>query len=181
MSQDEWTVLKPTSPLEEEYREQESMRDELHSSSSSNAGDRDEAQAPLFFPAESQVPFPYSQWNSVPEFSPRSPKDSDDEEEEEEVAAAMKSPQRPANASTGSYRRLTDIASQPSLFSTRTALRAADFPPATFPSAKDKRDALYGKLPQEDDDDSNDSDSSAGDAPSHIPKSRRAGMVTRQR
>jgi hypothetical protein len=181
MSQDEWTVLKPTSPLEEEYREQESMRDELHSSSSSNAGDRDEAQAPLFFPAESQVPFPYSQWNSVPEFSPRSPKDSDDEEEEEEVAAAMKSPQRPANASTGSYRRLTDIASQPSLFSTRTALRAADFPPATFPSAKDKRDALYGKLPQEDDDDSDDSDSSAGNAPSHIPKSRRAGMVTRQR
>ncbi|KAJ7901974.1 hypothetical protein B0H14DRAFT_3422628 [Mycena olivaceomarginata] len=65
MSQDEWT---------------------LHSSSSpSNGGD----EAPLFLPAESQIPFPYSQWNSVPEFCPGSPKgsqkDSEDEDEEEEV------------------------------------------------------------------------------------------------
>ncbi|KAF8122732.1 hypothetical protein K438DRAFT_1792966 [Mycena galopus ATCC 62051] len=172
LSQDEWTVLKPTSPNEEET--QESTRDELHSSSPENVKD----QAPLFLPAESQVPFPYSQWNSVPEFCPGSPKDSEDEEEE--VAASMKPPQsqRPANASTGSYRRLTDIASQPSLFSKTPTLRA--MPPVTFPSAKDKRDSLYGKLPQEDED-STDSDSSSGNVISHIPKSRRAGMATRKR
>jgi hypothetical protein len=173
MSQDEWTVLKSTSPHGEEA--QDSMRDELHSSSSpSNGGD----EAPLFLPAESQIPFPYSQWNSVPEFCPGSPKGSqkDSEDEEEEVAASMKPSQRP---SVGSYRRLTDIASQPSLFSKTPTLRAMQLPPATFPSAKDKRDELYGKLPE--DDDSTDSDSSAGGVPSHIPKSRRAGVATRQR
>jgi hypothetical protein len=169
LSQDEWTILKSTSPHEDEYRDHESMRDELRSSSEVlHDGDQEE-EAPLFLPAESQVPFPYSQWNSIPEdHGSGSPKDSDDEEEEEEVAASMKSSQRP-----GSYRRLTDIASQPSLFST-PALRGAAFPPATFPRAKGKRHELYGALPQEDDD-STDSDSSAADAPSHIPKSRRAG------
>ncbi|KAF8210438.1 hypothetical protein K438DRAFT_2011829 [Mycena galopus ATCC 62051] len=72
----------------------------------------------------------------------------------------MKPPQsqRPANTSTGSYRRLADIASQPSLFSKTPTLRA--MPLATFPSANDKRDSLYGKLPQEDED-STDSDSSS--------------------
>ncbi|KAJ7251567.1 hypothetical protein B0H12DRAFT_645465 [Mycena haematopus] len=173
MSQDEWTVLKPTSPDEEDT--QESIRDELRSSSPSNERDK----APLFLPAESQVPFPYSQWNSVPDFCPGSPMDSpkDSEDEEEEVAASMKPVYRPANASTGSYRRLTDIASQPSLFSKAQTLRT--MPPATFPSTKDKRDELYGKLPQEYDD-STDSDDSAAEVPSHIPKSRRAGMITRQ-
>ncbi|KAF7376262.1 Carbamoyl-phosphate synthase arginine-specific small chain [Mycena sanguinolenta] len=159
MSQDEWTVLKPNSPNEEE-----SLRDELRSSS----------EAPLFLPAESQVPFPYSQWNNAPEVCPGSPKESlkDSEDEEEEVAASMNLSQRPVNGST--YRRLTDIASQPSLFSKTETLPA--FRPASLPSAKDKRDQLYGKLPQEYDD-STDSDDSAADAPSHIPKSRRAGIV----
>ncbi|KAJ7680467.1 hypothetical protein DFH06DRAFT_418520 [Mycena polygramma] len=174
MSQDEWTVLKPSSPTSPHYRDGESMRDELRSSSPSNSGAQEEA--PLFLPAESQVPFPYSQWNSVPQFHAGSPKDSEDEEEEEKVAASMKSS---VGGRPTSYRRLTDIASQPSLFSTPT-LRAAEFPPATFPSVKDKRAMLYGSLPQEDDD-SSDSNSSAGEAPSHIPKSRRAGMATRQR
>ncbi|KAJ7497435.1 hypothetical protein FB451DRAFT_1211446 [Mycena latifolia] len=177
MSQDEWTVLKSTSP-QEETQDLSSMRDELRSSSpeSPNHGDGEEEEAPLFLPAESQVPFPYSQWNSIPEdFCPGSPKNSgDEEEEEEEVAASMKSSQRPGSLS---YRRLTDIASQPSLFSMPT-LRTAALLPATFPRAKDKRDELYGAAPKEDDD-STDSDSSAGDAPSHIPESRRAGMATR--
>ncbi|KAJ7178327.1 hypothetical protein C8R43DRAFT_972993 [Mycena crocata] len=175
MSQDEWTVLKRTSP--EEYRDQDSLRDELCSSSPEPRNDKEEA--PLFFPAESQVPFPYSQWNSIPEdVSPDSPKESEDEEDEEEVAASIKSSQRP---SVGSYRRLTDIASQPALFSVTPPLRVAAAP-ATFPrgKAKDKRAELYGALPQ-DDDDSSDSDSSGGELPSHIPKSRRAGMATRQR
>ncbi|KAJ6587059.1 hypothetical protein DFH09DRAFT_1142441 [Mycena vulgaris] len=173
VSQDEWTVLKSASPHDEEYRDHESMRDELHSSSPAplNDGDREE-EAPLFLPAASQVPFPYSQWNSIPEeFCPGSPKESGDEEDEEEVAASVKSSQRP-----GAWRRLTDIAKQASLFST-PPLQAAAVLPASFPRAKDKRDELYGAIPQEDD--STDSDSSAGDAPSHIPKSRRAGMATR--
>ncbi|KAF8210402.1 hypothetical protein K438DRAFT_1959679 [Mycena galopus ATCC 62051] len=148
----------------------ESTRDELHSSSPENVKD----QAPLFLPAESQVLFPYSQWNSVPEFCPGSPKDS--EGEEEEVAASMKPPQsqRPANASTGSYRRLADIASQPSLFSKTPTLRA--MPLATFPSANDKRDSLYGKLPQEDED-STDSDSSSGGELSVCRAERRDGCA----
>ncbi|KAJ7496145.1 hypothetical protein B0H11DRAFT_2227147 [Mycena galericulata] len=171
VSQAEWTVLKSTSPVEDEYRE----HDELRSSSPQPPIDGDHGEAPLFFPAESQVPFPYSQWNSVPEDAcPGSPKESEDEDEEEEVAASMKPSQRP----TGSYRRLTDIASQPSLFSTKPTLRAADLPSASFPRSKDKRDELYGALTREDDD-STDSDSSTGEAPSHIPKSRRAGVATR--
>ncbi|KAJ7703054.1 hypothetical protein B0H17DRAFT_1041415 [Mycena rosella] len=184
MSQDEWTVLQSTSPHEgEEYRDvgSMSMRDELRSSSPepTNDGDQEEdGEGPLFLPAESQVPFPYSQWtNSIPDgYCPGSPKNSGDEDEEEEVAASMKSSQRPST-----YRRLTDITSQPSsrLFSTPT-LPGAAFPPATFPrtNLKDKRDELYGAAPKEDDD-SSDSDSSSGDTPSHIPKSRRAGMATR--
>ncbi|KAJ6499164.1 hypothetical protein C8R45DRAFT_981394 [Mycena sanguinolenta] len=160
MSQDEWTVLKPTSPNEEET--QESLHDELRSSS----------EAPLFLPAESQVPFPYSQWNTVPEFCPGSPKESmkDSEDEEEEVAASMKTSQ-PVKGSI--YRRLTDIASQPSLFSQTETPPVSR--PVAFSSTKDTRDQLYGKLPREYD--SSDSDDSAADAPSHIPKSRRAGVV----
>ncbi|KAJ7076355.1 hypothetical protein B0H15DRAFT_864243 [Mycena belliarum] len=171
MSQDEWTVLKSASPLDEEYQDAGSMRDELRSSSPEPPNHQDGENAPLFLPAESQLPFPYSQWDSVPDdFRPGSPQNSGDEEEEEEVAMSMKSSQsRP-----GTYRRLTDIASQPSLFST-PPLRPAEFLPSTFPRAKDKREELYGTVPR--DDDSTDSDSSAGDAPSHIPKSRRAGMA----
>ncbi|KAJ7188094.1 hypothetical protein C8R46DRAFT_1053645 [Mycena filopes] len=144
LSQDGWTVLKATSP--EEYREQESMRDELRSSSVDDRPD----EPPLFLPAESQIPFPYSQWEDD-EVSPGSPKDSEDEDEEEEVAASIKSSQRPVNQSASSYRRLTDIASQP-LFSTTPGSRAANFPPSTFPSAKskDQRAELYGRIPQDD-------------------------------
>ncbi|KAJ7780521.1 hypothetical protein DFH07DRAFT_792538 [Mycena maculata] len=182
MSQDEWTVLKPMSPLEGEYREPDSMRDELRSSSPEPTNDADKGKGvPLFYPAESQVPFPYSQYNSVPaDVCPGSPKQSEDEDDEEEVAASMKPSQHPGNASAGLYRRLTDIASQPSPFLTKPTVRATDFPPTSFPRAKDKRDELYGKLTQKDDDSTDDSDSSASDAPSHIPKSRRAGMPTRR-
>ncbi|KAK7005633.1 carbamoyl-phosphate synthase arginine-specific small chain [Favolaschia claudopus] len=167
-SQDGWTVIKPSSSQAET---QESLRDELRSSSPSN-----EDHTPLFLPAESQAPFPYSQWNSVPDSDPGTPKDSpqQSEDEEEEVAASMKLSQRPVMSSA--YRRLTDIASQPSLFSTTPTSRTPKLLPATFPS-KDKRE-LYPALPREDD---SDSDSSAAEAASHIPKSRRAGKTPRLR
>ncbi|KAJ7287789.1 hypothetical protein C8J57DRAFT_596052 [Mycena rebaudengoi] len=178
--QNTWTTLPhpSTSPGgEEDGRDRDSMCDELNPSSPDVTADRERAN-PLFLHAESQLAFPYSQWNnSIPEEDPPGfPKASDDEEEEDEVEASVQSSQPLKNATTASYRRLTDIASQPSLFSVSPALRAADFPSATFPRAKDKRADLYWTAPIEEDD-SSDSDSSAADLPSHIPKSRRAGMV----
>ncbi|KAJ6625493.1 hypothetical protein B0H10DRAFT_1942415 [Mycena sp. CBHHK59/15] len=179
MSRDKWTTLPPiaTSPTTDDYRDRDSMLDELRSSSPEQLGIREkEASAPLFLPAESQIPFPYSQWNDMlEEACPGSPKDSEDEDSEDEVEASIKASQRP---SVGSYRRLTDIASQPSLFSATSNLRPEAFPSATFPRAQNKREELYGTVPQEEDD-ATDSDSSASDAPSHIPKSRRAGMIIR--
>ncbi|KAJ7647174.1 hypothetical protein FB45DRAFT_191152 [Roridomyces roridus] len=140
------------------------MRDELRSSSPETHQD-----APLFLPAESQIPFPYSQWTEEAKNS-----ESDDEEEEEVAKAVKSSSQRP---STTSYRRLTDIASQPNVFSSRPTLRSAAFPSSSLPQSKDKRSELYGTLAR--DEDESDSDSDAGDEPSHIPKSRQAGAQKR--
>ncbi|KAJ7217911.1 hypothetical protein GGX14DRAFT_438837 [Mycena pura] len=135
MSQDEWTVLSPNVPDEE-------VRDELQSSSPATEA----TVAPLFFPSESQVPIPYSQRKEEGS-GPDSQKDTENDDSEEEIVALMKPSHRRANASSVSFRRLTDIASQPSMFST-PSLRAAEFPSSTFPRAKDKRNEFSVAYPQ---------------------------------
>ncbi|KAJ7072201.1 hypothetical protein C8F01DRAFT_1102924 [Mycena amicta] len=137
-SQHEWTVLNPASSYDEGDILAGSMRDELRSSS--------EAVHPQGSPFHG---LDHSE---------------DDENSEAEIAKMVKSSSK--SLSTSSYRRLTDIASQPSLFSTPT-LHAAPGVPSTFPRAT-RKDLLYGDAS---------SDSSAGEEISHIPKARRAGAA----
>ena len=138
---------------------------------------------PLFILTESQPPFPYSQWNSVEHFGesplqgvPRIPSPTESADEEE-VEVSVKSVPR-NQKSRAPYRKLTDITSQQTLFSTPALLR-----PASFPSLRNKLNDLYGRDGQEEESDpESDSGSDAdGEAKSHIPKSRRAGLASQRK
>lgn len=199
-SLDTWTTLTQSSPHAEP--ESSLMVDQLQSSSPSHSrvpspveehpahdqfdpadttlnADRTLEANPLFILTESQPPFPYSQWAETQIEEPEDDEPLDDhksasptEDEEDEVASTVDA--RPKSASTASsYRRLTDIASQHTLFSTPVSSR-----PAFAPVVKGKLNEMYGKAMEDEDDDDDesgsDSDSDAEET-SHIPKSRRAG------
>ncbi|TFK44845.1 hypothetical protein BDQ12DRAFT_717989 [Crucibulum laeve] len=136
-------------------------------------------QDPLFIPSESQIPFPYSQWGSVPvndnTNEATSSTDSDDEDEVE-VAIAGRT-RAPSQKPSLSYRRLTDIASQGGLFQKPRGMRPAQWSPGD----KEKVTDLYGRAHGEEESEESDSESesdSEAEQKSHIPKSRRAGVAT---
>jgi len=160
-----WTTLQPplSSPSHSPSQAEIAGLDELRSSSQlrDDNGDQpvDDDAHPLFIASESQMQFPYSQWQN----EEAGAADSDDEEE---VEAAITAPSR--RTSVTSYRRLTDIASQHTLFS--AALSQPLEPDRSQKSSTDMYGTaadLYGV----DSDTESDSDGES----SHIPKSRRAG------
>ena len=124
---------------------------------------------PLFLHSESQQSFPYSQYPNI------QPPDSEDEEDE--VQASVVKLQTTKSSST--FRSLTEIASQPTLF---TPTR-----PTQINHAKEEVINLYGRTNREEESDDSDSDSeSDSDAgakvqTSHIPLSRRAGTLPSKR
>ncbi|TFK73952.1 hypothetical protein BDN72DRAFT_893419 [Pluteus cervinus] len=158
-----WTTLKQTSPNSSFT----SAIDELHSSpaptqmggASNNTQVRTPPVTPLFLLSNSQTPFPYSQYN-----------EPDDIESDREPLPAL----TPRSRSKTGFRSLTDIASQPSIFSTPATLR-----PATFPGAKNRHRRISDFYPPSLQDDVNDSDESSSvsgtEKESHIPRGRRAG------
>ncbi|KAK0461224.1 uncharacterized protein EV420DRAFT_187276 [Desarmillaria tabescens] len=184
-SLDTWEILKTSSPNTDadsslNYDELVSMnQDELTSSTpndrrlapqvtkrqtadSSDLHDSQPTDDPLFLPSESQRPFPYSQYQAGTDDQV----DANDSDDEDEVEATVKSG---PDVTASSFRRLTDIGSQRSFFSSQTpGWQKADF---SRPTLQD----LYGNGP-EDESDSSDEDNDSGDEKtSHIPQSRRAG------
>ncbi|KAK7472740.1 hypothetical protein VKT23_000850 [Stygiomarasmius scandens] len=160
-----WTTLQPppSSPSHSPSQAEIAGLDELRSSSQlrDDNGDQsvDDDGHPLFIASESQMQFPYSQWQN----EEAGAADSDDEEE---VEAAITVPSR--RTSVTSYRRLTDIASQHTLFS--PALSQPLEPDRSQKSSTDMYGTaadLYGV--------DSDTESDTDGESSHIPKSRRAG------
>lgn len=134
-------------------------------SSDDSAG---KAGGSLFTLPASQVPFPHSQYNaSLPKRMEVVP----DSEPESEVEAGGKK-KKAINAKSHRsipYRRLTDIASQASLFSQST-------PVAPRPGAT--TNGMGGQADDDDDDDDDDSSSESDDeGQSHIPQAKRAGNL----
>ncbi|KAF8161228.1 hypothetical protein B0H34DRAFT_796048 [Crassisporium funariophilum] len=185
-----WAVLQDSSQLEHETP---GMLDELQSSPVSHPltsppftqrfqsqkavipDVNGSSQDPLFLFSETQQSFPYSQYpNIVPSGADVfSPNESDDEEEvEAAIVDAPLVPRRPANT----FRSLTEIASQPTLFT--PTLR-----PAVF-NANDKVTNLYGRTGKDGDSEESDTDSDSEAEEkaqaSHIPKSRQAGSLGRR-
>jgi hypothetical protein len=123
---------------------------------------------PLFLHSESQQSFPYSQYPNALRQSP------DSEDEEDEVQAFVVKP-RASTKSSSKFRSLTEIASQPTLFT-------PTIHPTPNNSSKEEVTNLYGRANKggEEEEDSSDSDTeSESDAKarkSHIPMSRRAGV-----
>ena len=118
----------------------------------------------LFLHSESQQSFPYSQY---PKFSQEPP---GSEDEEDEVQASVIKPQMTTKSSS-KFRSLTEIASQPALFTTMNLTK--------INNTKEEAMNLYGRT-SKDEEESEDSDTSESDAgvkaqTSHIPLSRRAG------
>lgn len=155
-----WTTLIQPSPPQTD-----SQFDELRDSSEASPG-----RLPLFEATETQLAFPYSQWQTQhPEGDKSGPPSEADEEEVEAQVTRLSQPARPPRPSQ--YRKLTDIASQPSqIFSTSVSL------PRHPPRLGAKKD-LWAKIAHEESEGSG-SDESDEDEPgttSHIPKSRRAG------
>ncbi|KAK0485836.1 hypothetical protein IW261DRAFT_1452341 [Armillaria novae-zelandiae] len=125
--------------------------------SSLDSHDSQPTDDPLFLPSESQHPFPYTQYQAV---------SAHDSEDEDEVEATVKSG---PDITASSFRRLTDIGSQRTFFSSQPpGWQKADF---SRPTLQD----LYGGVP-DDESGSSDGDSDDGsERTSHIPQSRRAG------
>jgi hypothetical protein len=122
---------------------------------------------PLFLHSESQQSFPYSQYPNAQHEPP------DTEDEEDEVQAFVVKP-RASTKSSSKFRSLTEIASQPTLFTPTMHLTPNN-------SAKEEVSNLYGRSNKDDEEEeSSDSDTeSESDAKarkSHIPMSRRAGI-----
>ncbi|THV02392.1 hypothetical protein K435DRAFT_836454 [Dendrothele bispora CBS 962.96] len=157
-----WTTLQ-SPPSSSRSPSETAGLDELRSSSQplfdDNDRSKDSHSQPLFIASESQAQFPYSQWqDDVGEA------DSDDEEE---VAQAITVQSRTSR--TTSFRRLTDIASQHTLFSA----------PLSQPIEPQKSTTdMYGEMADVYGDDS-ETDSDSDVEKSHIPRSRRAGAKTR--
>ena len=128
---------------------------------------------PLFLHSESQQSFPYSQYPN------REPPDSEDEEDE--VQAFVVKPQT-STKSSSKFRSLTEIASQPTLFTPTMRLSQNN-------GTKEEVMNLYGranKAEEEEDESVSDSESDESDAgaraqTSHIPVTRRAGALLSKR
>ncbi|KAJ4001547.1 hypothetical protein F5050DRAFT_1326937 [Lentinula boryana] len=157
--------------------------DELHSSpelerASPTVQSDVDPEAPLFIAGESQINFPYSQFQDIDADSDNGAADApvsvsrleEDSEEEDEVQNTITpiTPRQTRRNSTA-YRGLSEIASQNKFFT--------GFHPnlvATSTPHNSKED-LYGPLSQAYNDDVSDSGSESEAEKSHIPKARRAG------
>jgi hypothetical protein len=178
ISLDTWTTLKESSPFP--GAESTIMIDELRSSSPSsqvqmgaeisNAKPILTSSDPLFILTESQPPFPYSQWIGG--------EAANDSEDEQEVQASVQPQSQSRITHPPRYRRLTDIASQQTIFPLATNPKPARV-------AGNKLADMYGRSGEEDIESDSDSDSDSGlDAQmlkSHIPKSRIAGVSRQSR
>ncbi|KAG2353659.1 hypothetical protein BDR07DRAFT_1432496, partial [Suillus spraguei] len=120
--------------------------------------------SPFTLPA-SQVPFPHSQYNASVHKHMEVVPDSESESEAE-AGGKKKTANAKTRRSIPPYRRLTDIASQASLFSQRT--------PVT-PRLGTATNGMGGRADDDDDDDS--SSESDDEGQSHIPQAKRAGKL----
>ena len=183
-----WAVLQGISQAENETP---GMVDELHSSpvmpefprsarepvSTAVANGVSRGPDPLdslFLRSESQQSFPYSQYPNLVQEPPGS------EDEEDEVEATVVKPQT-ANRNSSRFRSLTEIASQPTLFTPTLRL-------AQTINAKEDLTNLYGRTRKASEEESEDSDTESDSSetgtkaqPSHIPMSRRAGTFNSKR
>ncbi|KAJ3733475.1 hypothetical protein DFJ43DRAFT_1153094 [Lentinula guzmanii] len=177
-----WVTLHagPSSPADPESSR---GSDELHSSpererASPTVQPDVDPEAPLFIASESQINFPYSQFQDIDADSDNGAADApvsvsrleEDSEEEDEVQHTITpiTPRQTRRTSTA-YRGLSEIASQNKFFT--------GFHPnlvATSTPHNSKED-LYGPLSQAYNDDVSDSGSESEAEKSHIPKARRAG------
>ncbi|SJK97544.1 uncharacterized protein ARMOST_00796 [Armillaria ostoyae] len=182
-SLDTWAILKPSSPntdadssmnidelVSVNYDEvtsstpndrrlafQATTQQMAEGASSLDSHDSQPTDDPLFIPSESQHPFPYSQYQAV---------SAHDSEDEDEVEATVKSG---PDVTASSFRRLTDIGSQRTFFSSQPpGWQKADF---SRPTLQD----LYGNGPDDESDSSDGDSDGGGERTSHIPQSRRAG------
>ena len=165
-----WTVLPVSSPV----LEGESMMvDELQSSSpGSRVGEgvngHGRKEDPLFLHSASQPSFPYSQWTGGE--SQWTGVDQHDpivnDSEGSEAGEALRRPGKPKGG--GKYPRLTDLASQPAIFTPPTRAKLG---------AENKSKDMYGRSMREEEEESSDSESESDSEEeiSHIPKGRRAG------
>ncbi|KAL1748741.1 hypothetical protein HDZ31DRAFT_59918 [Schizophyllum fasciatum] len=208
----QWTTLPNVPPSPSTLPPEDSMAegDQLRSSPEAQTlspqlrRKSGQARPPLFFPADSQSNYPFSQYNP-----PQLPSDPDQEEQrsqagddlsggeedantpseagaeapsdeddsEREIRESMQSFSRAPSqtqAQLSQYRTLSDIA-RASPFS--LAPKRAEFPKDVETSAS-RKDSLYGQLAQDSDSSDGGDDGGSGDsrqAPSHIPKERQAG------
>jgi hypothetical protein len=161
-----WDILEGNS-----LAENESLVDEIRHSSDTQipavVNGASNGLDPLFLHTESQQSFPYSQYPNAQ----REPPDTEDEEDE--VQASVVKP-RASTKSSSKFRSLTEIASQPTLFTPTMHLTPNN-------SAKEEVINLYGRSnkgdeEEESSDSDTESESDAKTRKSHIPISRRAGM-----
>lgn len=175
-----WAVLQGNSQLENETP---GMVDELQSSpdmphfplsagkslSPAVVNGVSKGLDPLFLPSDSQQSFPYSQH---PGFGPETP---GSEDEEDEVEASVVKP-RAATKVSSKFRSLTEIASQPTQFTPTLRLTQTT-------SAKGEVMNLYGRAMEGSEEENSDSESESEAEEkaqrSHIPMSRRAGVMKR--
>lgn len=187
-SLDKWATIGAVSP--EIPDSSPMMVDELHSSSYKNpqappsAADSDPNSAdpskPLFLHSNSQVPFPYSQWQAGSSIVQPSDSPTESDSDEDTTMRPKRTP-RITSSSAPKYRRLTDIASQ-AMFS-QDILSPTPFP--LTPVFSDKSKATPGGDDEDDEEDDDEDEDSGSDSEaerkSHIPKSRRAGNSLRRK
>ncbi|KAG1847919.1 hypothetical protein F4604DRAFT_1813894 [Suillus subluteus] len=178
-----WSVLREPSPsmlmdeLDSSLIGQGGILGELagKASDQNSAGEHSDddsagkADGSLFTLPASQVPFPHSQYNASVRKHMEVVPDSESESEAETGGKKKMTTNAKTHRSIP-YRRLTDIASQASLFSQST-------PVAPRPSTMTNG---MGRQADDDDDDDDDDDSSSesGDeGQSHIPQGKRAGKL----
>ena len=131
-------------------------------------------RTPLFLPGTSQYPIPSSDIPAAEEsFS-----EEEEEEEEEEDKVIVPPPSRVLrpNRTTTPYRRLSDLASQRSIFSSTPIGQVGPTLVNKLRAKPGPRDDDDEEEEEEEEEDSGVSDSdSVSTPPSHIPKGRRAG------
>lgn len=122
-------------------------------------------ESPFTLPA-SQVPFPHSQYNT-PVYKHMEVVPDSESESEAEAGGKKKTANAKTRRSIPPYRRLTDIASQASLFSQRTPVG---------PRLSTVANGMGGRADDNDDDDDSSSESD-DEGQSHIPQAKRAGKL----
>lgn len=122
----------------------------------------------IFTLPASQVPFPHSQYNTSVQKRMEVVPDSEPESEAEAGGKKKKMTNAKSRRSIPPYRRLTDIASQASLFSQST-------PVAPRPGAMSN--GMGGQADEDEDDDDDSSSESDDEGQSHIPQAKRAGKL----